>query len=122
MLSDDDILNFNGILQSASYKKYTQKRGEKKQNNGHKLKIVSENFVNRFLDFFPSPPNKLQREGMKNGIPFNFLDVWTRLEILRGFKLSEHANSLTDASNLKYQLYSKSEIQKEQQYRNAFDK
>ena len=37
-------------------------------------------------------------------------------------KLSCHTSTLTEANNLKADLYKRGEIQKEQQYRNALDK
>ena len=59
---------------------------------------------------------------MKIVIPFNIIDIWTRLEVLLGIKLSGQTNNLTEASNLKEELFKRVEIQKEQQYRNALDK
>ena len=37
----------------------------------------------------------LQGEGMKFFIPFNFIDIYTRLKILSGLKLSGHTDTLT---------------------------
>ena len=59
---------------------------------------------------------------MKIVIPFNIIDIWTRLEVLLGIKLSGQTNNLTEASNLKEELFKRVEIQKQQQYRNALDK
>ena len=50
------------------------------------------------------------------------MDVYTRLEILLGFKLSGRTSTLTEASNLKDELYKRGEIQSRQQYRNAPNK
>ena len=52
-------------------------------------------------------------------IPSNRIDIYTRLEILLGLKLSSHTDTLTEASNFIDQLYKMGEIQNEQQYRNA---
>ena len=66
--------------------------------------------------------SELQSEGLKIIIPFNIYDVYTRLEILLGRKLSGHTNTLTEASNIVDELYKRGEIQNEQQYRNALKK
>ena len=38
-------------------------------------------------------------------IPSNIFDIYTRLEILLGLKLSGHSDTLTEASNLIDELY-----------------
>ena len=55
-------------------------------------------------------------------IPSNIVDIYKRLEILIGLKLSGNTDSLTGASNLIDELYKLGEIQNKQQYRNALDK
>ena len=68
-------------------------------------------------------PNNLQGRGIeKIIIPSNIIDIYTRLEILLGLKLSGHTGTLTEASNLIDELYKPGEIQNKQQYRNALDK
>ena len=54
-------------------------------------------------------------------IPSNIIDIYTRLEILLGLKLSGHTNTLTEASNLIDQLYKQGEIHNEHHYRNALN-
>ena len=67
--------------------------------------------------------NYLERHGIENIIiPSNMFDIYTRLEILLGLKLSGHTDTLTEASNLLDEIYKRSEIQNEQQYRNAQNK
>ena len=66
---------------------------------------------------------KLKGKGVeKIIIPSNIIDIYTRLEILLGLKLSGHTDTLTEASNLIDELYKRGEIQNKQQYRNALDK
>ena len=65
--------------------------------------------------------DNLQGEGVKIIIPSNIIDIYSRLEILLGLKLSGHTDTLTEASNLIDELYKRGEIQKEQQYRNALN-
>ena len=55
-------------------------------------------------------------------IPSNILDIYTRLEILSGLKLSGHTDTLTEAYILIDELYKRGEIQNKQQYRNALNK
>ena len=55
-------------------------------------------------------------------VPSNTIDIYTRLEILLGLKLSGHSNTLTEASNLIAELYKLGEIQDKRQYRNALNK
>ena len=55
-------------------------------------------------------------------IPSNVIDIYTRLEVLLGLKLSGHSDTVTEASNLIDELYKRGEIQNKQQYRNALDK
>ena len=65
--------------------------------------------------------DSLQGEGVKIIIPSNIIDIYTRLEVLLGLKLSGHTDTLTEASNLIDELYKRGEIQNEQQYRNALN-
>ena len=58
----------------------------------------------------------------KISIPSNIIDIYTRLEILLGSKLSGHTETLTEASNLIDELCKRGEIQNKQQYRNALNK
>ena len=67
--------------------------------------------------------HKLKGKGVeKNIIPSNTTDIYTRLEIVLGLKMSGHTDTLTEASNLIDELYKRGEIQSEQQYRNALNK
>ena len=63
----------------------------------------------------------LQGEGILIIIPSNIVDIWTRLEVLLGLKLSGHTDNLTEASNLIDEFFRRGEILNEQQYRNALD-
>ena len=68
-------------------------------------------------------PNNLQCRGIEEIIiPSNIIDIYSRLEILLGLKLSGHSDTLTEASNLINELYKRGEIQNKQQIRNALKK
>ena len=63
--------------------------------------------------------NKSNLEGQgteKNIIPSNIVDIYTRLEILLGIKLSGRTDTLTEDSNLIAELYKIGEIQNKKQY------
>ena len=69
--------------------------------------------------------NKSNSEGHgieKIIIPPNIIDIYTKLEILLGLKLSGHNDTLPEEINLVDELYTRGEIQNEQQYRSAFNK
>ena len=55
-------------------------------------------------------------------IPSNKIDIYSRVEVLLGLKLSGHTNTLTEASNLIDEIHKIGEIQNEQQYRIALDR
>ena len=78
-------------------------------------------FFNRLLNKFRD--NDLQGRGVeKIIIPNNIIDIYTRLEILLGLKISGHTNTLTEASSLIDELYQLGEMQNKQQYQNALNK
>ena len=66
-------------------------------------------------------PDGLQRNGIKNFIPSNLIDMWTRLENLRRLKLFGHTDTLTEAGNLRDDFYKRDEIETERLYRNCFE-
>ena len=82
-----------------------------------KLPELVEDIQNRTFDEID-----LEGQGIKIIIPSNIIDIYTRLEILLGLKLSRHSDTLTEASKLIDELYKRGEIQNKQQYRNALNK
>ena len=63
----------------------------------------------------PAVENKsdnLEGEGVKIIIPSNIVDIYTRLEVLLGLKLSGHRDTLSEASDLIDEIYKRGEIQK----------
>ena len=77
---------------------------------------------NQFTNIKKEEPDNLKGEGVKILIPSNIIDIYTRLEVLLGLKLSGHTDTLTEASNLRDELYKLGEIQNKQQYQNALNK
>ena len=100
---------YNNILGTLDFENYKPIRGESKSG---RYKQSKHNFNKR----------NLQGEGLKNIIPTNIIDIYTRLEILLGLKLSGHSDTPTEASNLIDELYKLGELQNKQQYRNSPNK
>ena len=108
-LKDKDREIFNNILESLDFENYKPIRGESKSG---RYKQSKSNFNKR----------NLQGEGVKLIIPSNIVDIYTRLEVLLGLKLSGHTDTPTEASNSIDELCKRGEIQNKQQYRNAINK
>ena len=85
------------------------------------LESVEKNQNKTFGEITDSSDD-LQGEGVKIIIPSYIFDINTRLGILIGLKLPGLADTLTEASNLKGELYRMGERQNEQQHRNALNK
>ena len=106
---DKDREKTNGIIESLNFETYKAILGESRSG---RYKQSKTNFIKR----------NFESQGVKTIIPSNIIDIYTRLEVLLVLKLSCPTNTLTEASNLFDQLYTKGEIQNEQQNRNALDK
>ena len=102
-LNDQGREIFNNILESLDFKNYKPVRGESKSG---RYKQPKTNFEK----------HNLEGQGVKIIIPSNIVDIYTRLEVLLGLKLSGHTNTLTEASNPIDELYKRREIQNKQQY------
>ena len=86
------------------------------------LPRLIEDIQNRTFEKITDDSDDLQGEGVKIIIPSNIIDIYTRLEILLGLKLSGHTDTLTEASNLIDEKYKRGEIQNKHQNRNALNK
>ena len=85
-------------------------------------KLVEE-IQNRIFEEITDSSDDLRGDEIhKIIIPSNIVDIYTRLEVLLGLKLSGHSDTLTEASAIIDQLYKLGEIQNKQQYRNALNK
>ena len=79
--------------------------------------------INQYRNIKKEEPLDLKGHGIeKIIIPSNIIDIYTRLEVLLGLKISGHTDTLTEASNLIDELYKRGEIQTIQQYQNALNK
>ena len=109
-LSKKENRTYKQLLNTLNYKDYIPRYGETNSGRYKNTKDILK-------------PNNLQGRGIeKIIIPNNIIDIYTRLEVLLGLKLSGHTDTLTEASNLIDELYNRGEIKNKRQYRNALDK
>ena len=123
MKNENDILMPNNIIRDLGYTGRGDYQSKRKTFLTETLPKLVEEIQNRtYEEITIDSDNKLQGEGVKIYIPSNISDIYTRLEVLLGLKLSGHTDTLTEASALFDELYKRGEIQDKQQYRNALDK
>ena len=119
-MNDNEKVVFRDFLNKTGY--YSDKPTKGKPSGLDKnIKNDLDDDVAGILNLDIKP--KLKGEGVgKIIIPSNIIDIYTRLEVLLGLKLSGQTDTLTEASNLIDELYKRGEIQSKQEYRNAFNK
>ena len=117
MKDEHDILMIYNIIRDLKYDGLGDRDSKRKIFFTKKLPKLVEDIQNSTFDEID-----LEGEGLKIIIPSNIIDIYTRLEVLLGLKLSGHTDTITEASNLIDELYKRGEIQNKQPYRNALDK
>ena len=122
MKNENDILMLNNIIRDLGYTGLGDYTSKRKTFLTITLPKLVEEIQNRTYEEITDDSNDLQCEGVKIIIPSNIIDIYTRLEILLGLKLSGHSDTLSEASFLMDELYKRGEIQNKQQYRNALNK
>ena len=122
MKKESDILMMSNILNDLGYTGIGDRESKRKTFFRKTLPNLVEKIQNKSFDDITDESDDLRGEGIKIIIPSNIIDIYTRLEVLLGLNLSGHTNNLTEASNLKDELYKPGEIQNKQQYRNALSK
>ena len=110
------------IIRDLGYDGIGDRDSERNTFSTKKLPKLVNDIQNKTFEEIPDDSDDLQGEGLKIIKPSNIVDIYTRLEVLLGLKLSGHSDTLTEASNLIDQLYRLGEIQNKQQYRNALNK
>ena len=118
----DEILMLYNIIRDIEYTGKEDRPSFRKTFLIETLPKLVEEIQNRTFEEIIDGPGDLEGQGLKIIIPSNIIDIYTRLEILLGLKLSGHSDTLTEASNLIDELYKRGEIQNKQQYRNALNK
>ena len=95
-MTDDDNLIFRDILQKTCYYNRKPSKGRLTGRDRY-IKFDLDNDVSRILNL----DTKVKGRGIgKIIIPSNIIDIYTRLEVLLGLKLSGHGCTHTEASNL----------------------
>ena len=123
MKNESDILMMNNIKNDLGYTGLRDYPSKRKTFFTKTLPKLIEEIQNKtFEEITLDSDSDLQGEGVKIIIPSNIIDIYTRLEILLGLKLSGHTDTLTEANNVIDELYKRGEIQNKQQYRNALNK
>ena len=122
MKNENDILMLNNIIRDLGYTGIGDNKSKRKTFFTETLPKLVEEIQNKTFEEITDDSDDLQGEGVKIIIPSNIIDIYTRLEVLLGLKLSGHTDTLTEASNLIDELFKRGEIQNKQQYRNALDK
>ena len=120
--NDNDILMLYNIINDLGYTGIGDNKSKRKLFLTETLPKLVEEIQNRTFEEITDDSDDLQGEGVTIIIPSNIIDIYTRLEVLLGLKLSGHTDTLTEASNLIDELYKRGEIQNKQQYRNALNK
>ena len=123
-MSDMEKVVFRDILQKTNYNTYKRGKGNMSGRDRY-IRYELDDEVRRIvnLDTKPKTKPKLKGKGVeKIIIPSNIIDIYTRLEVLLGLKLSGHSDTVTEASNLIDELYKRGEIQNKRQYQNALNK
>ena len=122
MRNESDILMINNIIRDLGYTGYDDRNSKRKMFFTKTLPKLVEDIQNKTFDEITDDSSDLEGQGLKIIIPSNIIDIYTRLEVLLGLKLSGHTDIISEASNLLDELYKRGEIQNKQQYQNALNK
>ena len=120
--SESDILMLYNIVNDIGYTGIGDIKSKRKIFLTEKLPKLVEEIQKGTFEEITDDSNYLDGEGVKIIIPSNIIDIYTRLEVLLGLKISGHTDTLTEASTLIDDLYKRGDIQNKQQYRNAVNK
>ena len=100
MRDENDILMMYNIIRDLKYDGIGDRDSKRKAFFTKKFPKLVENIQNKTFDEITNDYNDLQGEGIqKIIIPSNIIDIYNRLEVLLGLKLSGHTDTLTEASN-----------------------
>ena len=84
-------------------------------NSSKRKKILPIKLLIKIAEIGNEESASVGRQGMKIIIRSNIFDIGTKLEVLLRLELSGHTNTLTEASNLLYEIYTRGDIQNERQ-------
>ena len=100
MTNENDILMMNNIIRDIGYTGAGDRDSKRKLFFTKRLQKLAEEIQNKTFEEINDDIDDLRGEGVKVIIPSNIIDIYTRLEVLLGLKLTGHTNTLTEASNL----------------------
>ena len=122
MKNENDVLLMYNIIGDLGYTGRGDRQSNRKTIFIITLPKLAEENQNKTFDEITKDSDDLQGERVNFKIPSNIIDIYTRLEISLGLKLSGHTYILTEASNLIDEVYKRVKIQNELQNRNALDR
>ena len=114
MLNDKDREIIYNNLEGRDFENHKAIRGQTKF---ARYKYSKVNFKDRV--------KKANLDGQGNEkftIPSRIKDIYNRIDILIGLKISEHTDTLAEESDIIDHKYKRDETQNKQQYRNALNK
>ena len=114
-----DLLKIIGFYSTRHTKGLNSTR---KEDALYNLQKAKSRIRNPPLPAIENVSDNSQEDGVKIIIPSSVIDIYTRLQILLGRKLSGRTDTITEASSLIDEIYKRGEIQNEKQYRNALNK
>ena len=120
--NQDDVLTMYKIIRDLGYTGRRDRQSTRKTFSTLTVPRLVNDIQNKTFDEITDDSDDLQGEGIKNFIPSNILEIYTKLEILLELRLSGHTDTITEASNLMDELYNRGEVQNQQQHRNAPNK
>ena len=92
---ENDILMMNNIVRDSGYTGVGDRDSKLKKFFTITIPKLAEEIHNKTFDEL-----ELEGQGVKINILSNIIDIYTRVEISLGLKLSGHTDTLTEASNL----------------------
>ena len=107
MKVDSDTLMMKIIKNDLNYTGLGDKSLKRKTFLTKTLPGMVEDIRNETFDEIIDNSDNVQVHGLKIIIPTNIIDIYNRLEVLLGLKLSEHSDTLTEASSLINELHKK---------------
>ena len=117
-MNDMEKILFRNILQKTTYNNQKREKGPISGPDRY-IQNKLDDDVRKILNL----DKQLKGRGVEKIIkPSNITDIYTKIEVLLGLKLSGHTNTLTEASNLIDELHQRGGLQNKQQYRNAPNK
>ena len=122
MTAENDIIMMNNKKRDLGYTGVGDKQSKRKTFFTITLPKLLEEIQNKTFEKIEDDSDFLEGQGVKIIIPSNIFDIYTRLEILLGIKLSGHTDAPTEAINLIDELYKRGEVQIKQQIRKAVKK